>query len=214
MKDIFFEAITGGNIDRVKAMLDEDPSLVNLRSANGLSALMTACYYHEPGIASLLEERGANLDLYEAAALGRAGKAAAILDAQPALLDEFSGDGFQAVHLAAFFGQQDVMELLLARGARVNDYARNNFGVQPLHSAVAAQNLPISRMLLEHGADVNARQAEDYTPLMEAAQNGQNEMVDLLLAHGADPTARRTNGLTASQIAAQHGHAELAERLA
>ena len=47
--------------------------------------------------------------------------------------------------------------------------------LMPLHSAVANRNVAIARMLVEHGADVNAAQQDDFTPLMEAAQNGDLE---------------------------------------
>jgi ankyrin repeat protein len=83
----------------------------------------------------------------------------------------------------------------------------------PLHSAVAGQHLAISQLLIEHGADVNAVQADDFTPLQEAAQNGQIAMIDLLLDHGADCHAANQQGQTAYDIAQAHGHAEAAARL-
>jgi uncharacterized protein len=64
---------------------------------------------------------------------------------------------------------------------------------------------------------VNARQGTGqlgFTPLMEAAYNGQRDMVELLLAHGADPALRDDKGLTAADYARQNGHQALAERLA
>ena len=49
--------------------------------------------------------------------------------------------------------------------------------------------------------------------MMEAAFNGQTNMVDLLLAYGADPTLRDDKGFTAADYARQHGHVALADRL-
>jgi ankyrin repeat protein len=48
---------------------------------------------------------------------------------------------------------------------------------------------------------------------MEAALNGQTEMVDLLLEHGADRTMRDEKGQTAGDYARQNGHAALADHL-
>ena len=63
---------------------------------------------------------------------------------------------------------------------------------------------------------MNARQGnatDGFTPLMEAAMNGQAEMVDLLLEHGADRTLRDDTGLTAGDHARLQGHTALADRL-
>ena len=49
-----------------------------------------------------------------------------------------------------------------------------------------------------------------YTPLHEAAQNGQLDMIRLLLAHGADPAARKADGETPAQTALKAGHPEAA----
>jgi uncharacterized protein len=92
----------------------------------------------------------------------------------------------------------------------------NGMHVMPLHSAAAARSVPIARLLLEHGAPVNARQGGGdlgFTPLMEAAFNGQIDMVETLLRHGADRGLADSNGQTAADHARAQGHAALAERL-
>jgi tankyrase len=62
-------------------------------------------------------------------------------------------------------------------------------GVMPLHSACAASEADIryaiANLLLEHGADPNARQEGDFTPLMEADQNTDVRLRELLVQHGA-----------------------------
>ena len=69
------------------------------------------------------------------------------------------------------------------------------------------------RALIEHGADVNAVQSDEFTPLMGAAQNGQMEMIELLLAHGARADVARANGQTPVDLAREGGHAAAAELL-
>ncbi len=211
--DDFLLAITRGEREQVAAMLAENPALANARGSSGLPAVMTALYYQEPEIAELLADNGAELDLFSAAALGRAEWVREMLEANGSGLSAYSSDGFQAVHLAAFFGRTEVMAALLERGAEANCYSENDMHVQPIHSAVAGRHLEITRMLLEHGADPNAAQGEGFTPLQGAAQNGQMEMVALLLAHGADPRQKNDRGQTAADIAAEAGHTEVAARL-
>jgi ankyrin repeat protein len=59
----------------------------------------------------------------------------------------------------------------------------------PLHSAAATSDpearYEISKLLLEHGADPNARQRDDFTPLMEPDQHGDELLRQLLIEHGA-----------------------------
>jgi ankyrin repeat protein len=97
----------------------------------------------------------------------------------------------------------------------VDQPSANGMRVMPLHSAAAARSVAISRLLLERGAPVDARQGEagGFTPLMEAGLNGQVELIELLLAFGAHPTLRDGEGLTAGDHARARGHGEAAARL-
>ena len=203
----FFDAIKKGDRQAVRELLDQTPELAGTPDPDsGLSGLMTALYYGQPGTADLFIERGVTLNQFEAAASGQINRIQELLEAQPAQIDHFSPDGFQALGLAAFFGQAAAAGWLLDHGAQVNMPSQNAMRVMPLHSAVAASNLSIARTLLDHGADVNAVQNDEFTPLMAAAQNGQIEMIELLLSHGARPEAKRANGQSAVDFAREGGH--------
>ena len=206
----FFNAIKSGSQRVVEEMLIQQPHLAGARDMGGMSAVLTALYYQEPEIATLLIEYGAPLNLFEASAAGRIDTVGEILDAAPAQVNAWAPDGFQPLGLACFFGHSGLVELLLARGAEVRSSSHNLLNVQPLHSAVAGQHLEIARLLLEAGADANARQGENFTPLHGAAQNGQIEMIQLLLVHGADPRAANDEGKTAFDIAHEAGHPQAA----
>jgi len=71
----------------------------------------------------------------------------------------------------------------------------------------------IVKMLLEAGADANARQESGFVPLHVAASNGNAALVELLLKHGARADAKTDDGKTAGEMAAERGHKELAEKL-
>ena len=71
----------------------------------------------------------------------------------------------------------------------------------------------VARLLLEHGADVNAKDKSGNTALMFAA--GQEEqyikiendkVVRLLLEHGAEVDAKNESGETALMVAASNGY--------
>lgn len=60
-------------------------------------------------------------------------------------------------------------------------------GATPLHLAASGHHEAAVRLLLARGADVNARDAADRTPLLEAIFSADPAIATLLLAHGADP---------------------------
>ncbi len=63
--------------------------------------------------------------------------------------------------------------------------ARNAMRIQPIHAAVAGRNADIVRMLIAAGADVNARQQDEFTPLAAARQNQDRAIEEMLVAAGA-----------------------------
>jgi ankyrin repeat protein len=213
LNQAFFQAIQQGDQLVVEHLLDQQPSLVDARTEQGLSAVLAAMYDREPAIASLLVARGAKLDVFEAAATGQTEKLQALVAADPRLANATAIDGFQPLGLAAFFGHAEAARFLVESGASVNAASQNPQQVMPLHSAAAGEHLEIARLLLEAGAQVNARQAGEFTPLHSAAQNGQVEMVRLLLAHGADSSVLSQDGRTPADLAQEQGHLEVVEIL-
>src|SRR5207249_2534194 len=68
-------------------------------------------------------------------------------------------------------------------------------------------------MLLERGADPNARSQSGGTPLHTAAFTGDHEVAGRLLARGADPAIANRDGKTALDIARERRHTEVARLL-
>ncbi len=77
-----------------------------------------------------------------------------------------------------------------------------------LHHAVFHGNVQMTRMLLEHGADVHALGYENNhemtPPIVLAAWEGGIDVLRLLLEHGADPNARSGNDATPLSTATRH----------
>ena len=177
------------------------------------SGILAALYQMKREEAVALADAAPALTVWEAAALDRTEALEGLLDSQPDLTNAYSPDGNTPLGLACFFGASAAVRSLLRRGADVSAVATNAMRVQPLHAAVSGRHVEAVSLLLEHGADVNARQQVGYTPLMGAAGAGRNDIADMLLARGADPSLTSDDGKTAAQIAVDHGHHALAERL-
>ncbi len=213
MSEELFAAVATGATDRVRELLADDPSLASAVGVDGVSAVRTARYGGQTEIVEALLAAGADLDVFDAATLGRTGRLEAILDARPDLVDAVAADGFTPLQLAAFFGQPAAVRLLVSRGASVTPVSRNAMAVHALNAAAAGGHADIVALLLDAGADPDARQHGGFTPLMSAAANGDEASVAALLDHGADRTARGDDGMDAATLAAERGHPTLAERL-
>jgi ankyrin repeat protein len=154
-----------------------------------MSELLQAIYHGDQARADELLASDPELDVFEAAAVGRTERLRKLLDEDPDLANAWAADGFQPLGLASFFGHLEAVRLLLARGAEPNSASRNEMKVMPLHSAAATGDpearYEIAKLLLEHGADSNARQQDDYTPLMAADQHGDERLRRLLVDYGA-----------------------------
>jgi len=207
------DAIKARDLAAARAALADAPSSAGTPSPEGSAPICLAMYYRAPDIAEAIAAAKGDLDIFEAIVLGREDRVAALLDADPATARAVAADGFPTLGLASYMRQSGVARLLLDRGADPNQAAANPTKVAPLHSAVAADAADIVAMLLDAGADVNARQQMDYTPLMGAAANARLALLDLLLARGADPSLRTADGKTAADLAREHGHADIAARL-
>ena len=168
------EAIEAGDLDAVRTIVAEDPSLADSR------AVILAKYRWKHEIAAEIAAAGQPLDVFAASAVDQADRVRELLAAEPGLATATAEDGFTPLHLAAYFGAPAVARLLLDAGADPDAVATNPTRVRPLHSAAAGRHAGIVRMLLDAGADPAAEQEGGYTALMAAELNGDAEIAQMV----------------------------------
>ena len=183
----FFRAVQLDDAKTVNAMIG---SVVNANQINPIGG--------EPGLVQALREDAMNVFK-------------AFLAHPGTNLEAKAANGNTALMMAAFKRNRPAVELLLARGAKVNQA-----GWTALHYAAAAGDDEIVRLLLARGAKVDAvspPKSGGYTPMMMAAREGHDGTALVLVAHGADRARRNVEGLDAVQIAERAGKTRVAETL-
>jgi hypothetical protein len=117
------------------------------------------------------------------------------------LFDDHHGTLVSVLHYFVMGKVKLGVEGMLSIGADPN--VRTSNGETPLLMAVINDDSAIARLLVEKGADVNAREPrEGNTPLHAALFAGKHEMAQLLMSSGADAGIPNNKGITARAISA------------
>jgi ankyrin repeat protein len=113
---------------------------------------------------------------------------------------------------AAMDGDLAKIKALISARADVN--ARDKaWGMTALMFAVGHGYTEIAKLLVEKGADVDARDKDGFTALMMAAWQGHAEIAKLLIDRGADVNAEANDGFTALMAAEKGGYTEIVKLL-
>lgn len=160
---------------------------------------------------SAIEAGGQVESIHMAAKLGRADLVERFLQ-EGTSVHTRDREGLTLLQMAS---TEEVAELLIQRGAIVNDQANFN-GVSPLHRAAGRGSLAVVRLLCNHGADVNATTRWGESPIHWA---GSAAVADYLLSVGAKLTQESSGveqwlrGKTALHSAVVRRHIEVIQVL-
>ena len=94
---------------------------------------------------------------------------------------------------------------LVREGADVNAKDRDKLNYTPLMYVSFDGSTELIKLLLDNGADVNAKNESGVTPIMIASINGYLDTVELLIDNGADVNAKNESGVTPIMIASNNG---------
>lgn len=207
------EYIETGNHQDLDLLLSRNPELVKEQTSHEISPLMLACYYQKTQIVLTILKYITSITIHEACAAGLTEQVQLMLDQKPEVINELSSHGFYPLGIAAHFGKEDIVRILLRNHANPNAYSQNGFQSYPIHAALLNQHDNIAKMLIEAGAEVNVVQNSRISPLHIAAQQGNIDLIIILLENGAHIQIQNDQGKTASDLAAEKGFHEIAEIL-
>lgn len=189
--------IREGHSEAAFQLLEQNPEL-----ASEPGVCLEAMYHGFRNLAEAIADNRSSLTPHEAAALGR------LDDLPQSGLTDYSPDGWQPLHLAAFFGHLDVVKKLIASRVPLNELSQNPLRVAPLHSALANGHEAIARELVFEGADTSLPSGSAWTPLHYAAYQGNRALTQFLLEHGAI-SKPGPEGKLPSEIAREKGFSEV-----
>ena len=145
--------------------------------------------------------------LHEAASSNDAEALATLLE-KGAPTEELDENGMTALHVAAYLGHTEALDVLGTAGAALE--ARTEQGAMtPLHWAAGQGQADAVRTLLRLGANLEATDSGKRTSLHFAASRGFLDVIEALVAAGARLEALTERKVTPLQMAAEGGHTAL-----
>ena len=117
--------------------------------------------------------------------------------ANGANVNTFNINIISPLHYAVSSSQNDIVELLISKGADVN-FIGGTRGFSPLIVAIKVDNVEAVRMLIANGADINAKDgnANGESPLFYSLNSGNIEITKMLIDKGADFNIKNNKSLT------------------
>lgn len=114
--------------------------------------------------------------------------------------------GWTELHVAVVFDRTEEILSLVKMKNYDSLNCRDKEGRTPLHLAVNKGSIRCAKVLLESGADKDAKNNDGRTALHNAAANGDPRMAEMLIEMGADPTIKDDRGRSCFDVARDKGY--------
>uniref|UniRef100_H2YPY9 Ion transport domain-containing protein n=1 Tax=Ciona savignyi TaxID=51511 RepID=H2YPY9_CIOSA len=217
-----------GNLHAVRQLLSCRGCGIDNLDSQGMTAMQMAATHGHVEIVQLLLNQGADFQLYDndlmtalhfACSEGSTDIVRLILreEIKPMfhrkmMLRPDAGKN-TCLHVTVSKGHRDLTLELIAWAGKLDEVVHfvnlsRAHNVTPLHIAAAQGHIEITKLLIESGARVNARNDSLATPILLAAQHNNFTIVELLLSYNAELEIRDKDNLTPLLVVCKHGHLE------
>jgi ankyrin repeat protein len=227
------EAAASGDLNKVKALLEANPILLESKDNIGRTPLMCACSppIWKVEVANFLLDNGANVNVTGPLRFSPLHFAHFVPEGNLNLIQRLIDNGADVnaqgdnsitpLHYTALMGNIKVARLLIENGAHVNPYDKysgelNATFISGTVLQVAINYSPneeMAKLLVEKGAKLNLKDCFGNTELHLATLKGYADLVQLLIKHGSEVNAVNEYNHTALYYAAQHGYRSVADIL-
>ncbi|KAF2901038.1 hypothetical protein ILUMI_05150 [Ignelater luminosus] len=208
-----FAAVAGGH-QKIADMLLAKGANIETKTLDDETPLIISAKCNREGMVELLLSAGANVNAKDI-------------------------NGFSALDWAAQEGHKQIVTLLLSKGCEISralleraamsynldlielflsldvdiDVKNTEKGWTTLHYAAMYDNGEVAALLLSKGANIEAKDYMEQTPLIWAVREGHKKIVDLLLAEGADIETKTLDDETPLILSAKYGQNEITKLL-
>jgi ankyrin repeat protein len=171
--------VAHSDLERVKQLLDEDPSLLNsMYKPWKEDPLGAASHVGNRQIAEYLLEKGAPLKITTSAMLGRFEEVERLLAEDASAANATGAHDISLLFHAAMSGVVPIVEMIVEKGGSVDDAGA------ALHGAVQFGHLDMAKWLIAHGANPNVKNFRGETPLAVAHSIGREDIAADITAAG------------------------------
>ena len=220
-RNLLHFAAQSGNVIIIETMLSKGLDIDARDETQGVTPLMVCTKFGKLEALKYLLDKGADKSLRtipgKVPLLSIASAAGSIAAVEMLLshgcnIDARDSEGDTPLRHAARFGNTEVVEYLLAKGA--DPLLRNTSDLGLLHLAALSDNVLTIKAVLSKNLDINAMCTDlGITPLLFCLTQGKLEAANYLLAEGADENLKSKDGWTVLSAAAMSGNVAAIEML-
>ena len=202
-----------GHTETVRYLVGLPQVDVNRKNNKGLTALHCAANHNHADVMEVLIDAGADIEAKDDDTgssplhLSRGLDVVKLLVKAGAEVRATDNKGYTCLMCASYEGHTETVRYLVGL-PEVDMNHLNNRGYTSLHRAVFENHSDVVKVLIDAGADVEAKNDNGRSPLHRACMVGNPEIVQMLVEAGADVCAVDGKSDRCLSVAACHGHTE------